>query len=106
MSGLGFAPGESIGGSGTCFGSYKWLGGSSAYKVDVPLTKKVWIWQGPAGFEPNGGWVSLTQRSADPAEQKTCEVLDYSNWACTDSDHGPPLRSSSVDGSILMSTAS
>jgi hypothetical protein len=80
-----FRPGESIGGYGTCFGSYKSLGGASAYKVDVPH-QKVWIWEGPVGFEPNGGWVSLTQRSADPAEQKTCEVLDYSNWACTDSD--------------------
>ena len=78
-------PAESIGGSGTCFGSYTYLGGRTTYRVNVP-NQKVWMWQEPTIYEGDGGWVSLTQRSADPAEQKTCEVLDYSNWACSDSD--------------------
>jgi hypothetical protein len=83
-----FRPGESIGGAGICYGFYKFLGGSSTYKVDVPH-RKVWIWheepiEASGRWGTNGGWVALTQ--ANPDVRKNCEVRDYSNWACTDSD--------------------
>jgi hypothetical protein len=41
--------GEGIGGSGSCYGSYKWLGGSDTYKADV-TNQKVWIWQEPVSL--------------------------------------------------------
>jgi hypothetical protein len=87
-----FRPGEGIGDSGTCYGSYKYLGGSTTYAVDVPH-QKVWMWQEPAMVEePKGGWVSLTQPSADRGVKSTCEVRDNANWACTVSDqHGTSI---------------
>jgi hypothetical protein len=82
-----YRPGESIGGSATCYGYYGHLGDSvTTYVVNVPQ-QKVWMWQEPTMVgEPKGGWVSLTQPSADPGVKSTCQVRDYANWACTDSD--------------------
>ncbi len=91
-------PSESIGGAGQCYGFYKWPGGRDTYKVDVP-NQKVWIGQElVVAFEPHAGWVSLVQRSGDPSEKKTCEVRNYSNWRCTDTDRDGTTITSLVGG--------
>jgi hypothetical protein len=71
--------------------------GGTTYKVDAHH-QKVWVWQDPLWPEPNGGWVSLTKRSADPGEKATCEVLDYRNWSCTDSDKDGTVITELVGG--------
>jgi hypothetical protein len=79
---------QAPGGLGVCFGYYKRALGGITYKVDV-ARQKVWIWHDPIAFlesevESEGGWV--TSAGHVPDEKLTCEVSDYKNWTCIDSD--------------------